>query len=205
MSRSDLDLDGETRLRDVYWAPLDGPGCEHARLEAGPDGASVDGMILLRRDGASLRCRYHLDTDPGWRVRAFTLELWGAEGGGAKGRLELEADGAGRWRVDGAAAPALQGCHDVDVQVTPLTNTLPIRRLALAKGESADIRVVYVPVPGLDPRPAEQRYTCLEALGPGGGRYRYEGLFRGFTAELAVDSDGLVTDYPETFRRLWPT
>jgi hypothetical protein len=205
VSGSDLDLGGETRLRDVYWAPLEGPGCEHLRLETGRDGASADSVILLCRDGAALRCRYRLDTDPGWRLRALTLELLDREEGDTPTRVELEADGAGKWRVDGAAEPALDGCLDVDVQVTPLTNTLPIRRLGLAEGESADIRVAYVPVPGLDPRPAEQRYTCLKPLGPDGGRYLYEGLFRGFAAELAVDSDGLVIDYPETFRRLWPT
>ena len=37
-----------------------------------------------------------------------------------------------------------------------------------------------------------------------GGRYRYDGLFRDFTAELPVDEDGLVLDYAETFRRVWP-
>jgi hypothetical protein len=92
----------------------------------------------------------------------------------------------------------------VDIQVTPFTNSLPIRRLGLETGQSADIRVAYVPVPELDVRPAEQRYTCLDAPGPAGGRYRYEGLFRDFTAELPVDGDGLVLDYAETFRRIWP-
>ncbi len=32
MNRSDPGLDGGTRLRDIYWVPLDGPGREHARL-----------------------------------------------------------------------------------------------------------------------------------------------------------------------------
>ncbi|MGD1879600.1 MAG: hypothetical protein ACFB13_19120 [Kiloniellaceae bacterium] len=35
-------------------------------------------------------------------------------------------------------------------------------------------------------------------------RGRYEGLFRNITAELPVDGDGLVMDYPETFKRSWP-
>ncbi len=49
MSRSDLDLDGETRLRDVYLVPLAWPGCEHARLEVGPDGAVTDRPETFRR------------------------------------------------------------------------------------------------------------------------------------------------------------
>ena len=33
-------------------------------------------------------------------------------------------------------------------------------------------------------------------------RYSYEGLFRGYVGELPVDADGLVLDYPGTFRRV---
>jgi len=41
-------------------------------------------------------------------------------------------------------------------------------------------------------------WACLEA----GQLYRYEGLFRGYVGGLAVDADGLVLDYPGTFRRV---
>ncbi|MFP4903215.1 putative glycolipid-binding domain-containing protein, partial [Paraburkholderia sp. BR14261] len=34
--------------------------------------------------------------------------------------------------------------------------------------------------------------------------YRYEGIIRDFTANLRVDEDGLVIDYPTLFRRLPP-
>jgi hypothetical protein len=34
-------------------------------------------------------------------------------------------------------------CENVDVSETPFTNTLPIRRLGLTSGESAEIRVAY--------------------------------------------------------------
>ena len=52
-------------------------------------------------------------------------------------------------------------------------------------------------------RAVPQRYTCLE-VSPDGGRHHYEALSRGFTAELPVDRDGLVIDYPAAFRRVWP-
>ena len=45
---------------------------------------------------------------------------------------------------------------------------------------------------------AAQRYTCIEE----GRRYLYEGLFRNFTAELEIDTDWFVLDYPDTFRRV---
>jgi hypothetical protein len=65
--------------------------------------------------------------------------------------------------------------------------------------------MVYIEVPLMQVTATEQRYTCLE-ITPGGGRYRYESLENGisvFTAELPVDGDGLVVDYPGLFKRVW--
>lgn len=100
----------------------------------------------------------------------------------------------------------LDGCIDVDIGITPATNALPIKRLKLRKGDGQDIVVAYVPLPDqIDgqflPERAEQRYTCLEV----DRRYRYDGLFRAFTAELEIDELGLVLDYPDTFRRVFST
>lgn len=87
---------------------------------------------------------------------------------------------------------------DVDIQATPLTNTLPIRRLDPKDGESVDIRLAYIRIPDLTVAPADQRYTALRS----GSLYRFESLESGFTADLPVDEDGFVLDYPGLFRRL---
>ena len=41
-------------------------------------------------------------------------------------------------------------------------------------------------------------------MAPTGAVVTYEGLFHGFKADLALDADGLVIDYTETFRRIAP-
>ena len=48
----------------------------------------------------------------------------------------------------------------------------------------------------------EQRYTRLEQ-NSGDTLYKYESLDGGFTANLPVDADGLVLDYPGLFRRVF--
>jgi hypothetical protein len=96
----------------------------------------------------------------------------------------------------------LDGCHDVDIRVTPFTNTLPIRRLALAPGASAELRVGYITVPDLSIRPVRQRYTCL-ARSESGGIFRYDSLDSGFRADLTVDAHGLVVEYPGIWMRVW--
>lgn len=190
-------------LRNVYWQPWEDPGLEHLSLRLDHDGARARGLILRLRDGLHFRCRYMLETDGDWRLRRLTFAVADAEDT-AVARTSVASDGAGHWRVDERERPDLEGCLDVDIQITPFTNTLPIRRLGLAEAESSEIRVAYLPVPELALRPVTQRYTCVARHGADGGRYRYEGVFRDFTAELPVDADGLVTDYPETFRRVWP-
>ena len=95
----------------------------------------------------------------------------------------------------------LDGCHDVDISATPFTNTLAIRRLKLKPAQAAQLRVVYLDGPSLKLRPVQQRYTCAEQR-PDGMVMTYEGAFRGFKADLPLDADGLVIDYPETFRRV---
>ncbi len=65
---------------------------------------------------------------------------------------------------------------------------LPIRRLALATGESRDVSAVWVRFPSLAVERLEQTYERLEER-----RYRYRS--GSFTAELVVDDDGMVLQY----------
>jgi uncharacterized protein len=151
-------------------------------------------------EGEPLRATYEIRGDARWRVRSVTLRLLN----GDDRAVRLLADGEGRWTTDaGAVLSALHGCVDVDISATPFTNTLPIRRLALEPGASAELRVAYLSVPDLGLSVDEQRYTCLERHARG-ARFKYESLdTSGFTAEVTVDADGLVTDYSGLFRRIW--
>jgi len=184
---------------EAAWSQWDGPGLEHLSLHAGESGIETDGVVVGEEDGAYFRARYMIHCDPRWRTRELIVDpLDGSD------PLHLRYDGEGGWRdASGRALPELRGCIDVDLSVTPFTNILPIRRLDLREGESSEIPVVYVNVPAMELGASRQRYTCLERS-PGRGLYRHddEGLFRGFTADLPVDGDGLVLDYPGIFRRI---
>jgi hypothetical protein len=187
------------RNLEAMWAPWDGPGLEHLRLRIGEDGAEAEGDVVGEEDGAYFRAHYVVRCDAGWRTRELIVDPLDE-----RDRLHLRSDGEGGWQdASGATLPELRGCIDVDLSATPFTNTLPIRRLDLREGESSEIAVVYVNVPAMRLDVSSQRYTCLERT-PGGGLYRYEdeGVFRGFTADLPVDENGLVLDYPGIFRRM---
>jgi uncharacterized protein len=188
--------------RDVLWRPWSKPGLEHLHLTQDDAGIVANGVII-GVDHQVFRLRYDIFCDARWRVREVSLNLLDGQGS----VIALRADGEGHWfSFSGEPVLSLDGCIDVDISATPFTNTLPIRRLALRPGQSATLSMVYIAVPQLDVAAVEQRYTCLEMTADE-GRYRYESLKQGvsgFTAELPVDRDGLVGDYPEVFRRVWP-
>ncbi len=182
----------------VLWTPLQQIGLEQLHLVENDTGVIADGLVLGIEHATPFRLWYQVQTDSDWHVRECHLQV-----GGEKGQaLHLFPDGLGYWTdAAGIAYSTLDGCLDVDISTTPFTNTLPIRRLALAPGESADLLVAYITVPELSVRPVQQRYTCLSRTASG-GLYRYEGLDRGFTADLHVDTQGLVVDYPGIWKRV---
>ncbi|HET8789050.1 MAG TPA: putative glycolipid-binding domain-containing protein, partial [Actinomycetes bacterium] len=153
----------------------------------------LSGTVLTPEHGTPLDVRYRVEAGPDGLTRRVELEL----DGGAVRRVLL-ADGAGRWRWgDGPELPEVAGALDVDLTVTPATNTLPIRRLArhLETGQAADLQMAWVQFPDLEVILSAQRY---ERLAP--DRWRFS--TGDFSAELRVDPDGLVLDYGGLFRSL---
>ena len=190
-------LIGSTAMdREIVWEWLDRPGLEHLSLHVGGEGIVADGIVVVDLDRA-VRLRYRVLCDAAWRVRSASLSV---EAGKTLRTVELLRDEAGAWRVDGAGRPDLDGCEEIDIQATPFTNTLPIRRLKLHPGLPHRLRVAYILVPSLTVEPGEQEYTRLDPSDPP-RRFRYRNPGNGFVAELDVDADGLVVGYGAIWRR----
>jgi uncharacterized protein len=179
-------------LRSVLWISLHAPGAEQVEIRRCPWGYGIDGRMVGAEDGLPVRASYRLDVDAGWTMLRLAA-AWSSTGD--RRRLRLRRDASGAWTDAGGARPDLAGCVDVDIAWTPLTNTLPIRRLGLAVGDRRAISVVYVNLPALTVERVEQQYTRLAPE-----RWRYEGYPAGFLADLTVDADGLVLNYPGIFR-----
>jgi hypothetical protein len=173
---------------------------EHAVIFGSSRGLRLSGLALLVLDERPFRVAYRLACDAAWRTRRLTVMVSGP-GTVPASRLALVADGAGKWTdaLRGRPVPDLDGCVDIDLSATPLTNTLPVRRLGLSPGMSRDLAVAYVKIPDLTVSAAAQRYTCISRHN-GQARYSYES--GRFQANLQVDEHGLVLDYPDIWRRI---
>ena len=186
------------QLRTICWIPTwnkerEGVGLEHLLLGEGV----ADSVVLAFDDQyGPFRLTYRLTWDESWRLREAELVVQKEHD---RNSLSLRTDGRGRWRDgDDRAIDELEGCLDIDIWPTPFTNSFPIRREPMAIGERRLFRMAWVSAPDLTVRPQSQAYTRLsERL------YLFENLDgSGFTAELAVDEEGIVLDYPELFRRV---
>lgn len=179
-------------MRAVLWRRLDVAGLERSVLWRERDGWALTGTLVVEKPFVDVR--YEVRCDEGWRTRAATARVRADDG---QREVELAVDAEGRWQRDGRALELPRGCIDVDVQLTPATNTLPIRRLDLTVGTEAEVTAAWLRFPALDLAPLRQRYA---RIGP--RTYRYESP--GFAAELTVDELGLVTRYGELWERVEP-
>ena len=169
--------------RELVWTAERWRGIEYTSLDVTEDRITANGAIIAVVGGRPIRLRYHVECDASWRPVSVTVDVHDQPAVSLRREGDRWCDGDGRERPD------LAGCLDVDIALTPLTNTIPIRRLTLDVGESQDIDVVYIdPGSGLEVSPQRQRYTRT------GDGYRYSS--GSFEADLLVDADGIVVDYP---------
>ena len=135
---------------------------------------------------------YAIEVDDAWATRSARIR--GRSAGGFSSAL-LEADDAGHWLADGKPARHLDGCLDVDLEASAMTNALPVRRMGLPVGAQQAAPAAYVRAAGLAVERLEQTYarTADEASCQ---RYDYAAPAFGFAARLVYDQSGLVLDYP---------
>jgi len=191
-------------LRIVLWQGIFLPGCEWCELASVDDGWRIAGTVLAAVEGEPARIEYAIALDDDWSTREVTIDSQRGLDPRHE-RLRLTVDPEQRWYVErdtvgGSAAEeiaALRGLIDVDLGFSPMTNTLPIRRLAPAIGEAVDVTAAWVRFPELMLAPLSQRYIRLDER-----RYRYESRGGAFTAELVVDDLGLVITYEGGWRRI---
>lgn len=170
----------------ILWRRIDMPGHEHASLERDGGGWRLRGVAVLAHEGRPCRLEYDIGTDERWITKI--ARVTGSVGPHAID-VRLEAAG-GRWTLNGTHAPAVDGCLDVDLNFSPSTNLLPVRRLALAVGQSATVRAAWLRFPSFALEPLEQTYERTEER-----RYRYRSDGGAFTAEIEVRDDGLAVRY----------
>jgi len=176
-------LDGHA----ASWQTWDGEGNESFDIRWENEAWTASGVVERER------IQYVMRLNASFQVRQFILfrdleepDLW------------LATDGSSRWgEMNGAHRPDLDGCYDLLLTCTPFTLSLPIRRLPLLVGHTADITVARIDVETLEVLPEHQRYTRDDTH-----RWTVTLLDTGDQVSFDVDEHGLAGDVEGAFRRL---
>jgi hypothetical protein len=179
----------------VLWRRcLDSQSCEVCRFVPSGTGFQFNATILAAHEGRPIEICYQIFCDPSWLTTEVAVQQ---RYGFVESSFKLSVNDKTWNRADGGPLPELAACVDVDIELTPATNALPINRLKLGIGESSDIQAAWIRVPGLTIERAHQRYQRLSE-----NIYRYSSVASGFQAEIEVDGFGLPIRYGNIWERV---
>jgi hypothetical protein len=175
-------------IETILWRGFVLPGHEACRLFSQDERWYLEGTAVFSHEQQPCRLDYQIVCDAAWRTLSTSVEGWV---GTAAVAIQIKTDAAGRWWLNEVEQPDIVGCIDIDLNFSPSTNLLPIRRLNVAIGESAEVKAAWLRFPSFNLEPFLQKYHRLEE-----NLYRYESAGGQFVADLKVNRSGLVVDYP---------
>lgn len=170
----------------ILWKRLDRPGHEAARVISVDGLWQLSGCAVLVEGALPVRLDYEISCDDQWVTRSAAVSGWIGDR-----IIDVQiAASDGQWLMNGAPQPAVSGCVDVDLNFSPSTNLLPVRRLNLAVGEEAVVRAAWLRFPRFQLEVLEQVYrrTAPEL-------YEYESAGGSFKAQLRVNEFGFPVEY----------
>jgi len=176
----------------VLWRRYDLAGHEACRVVSTEDAWQLMGTAVFVFEGQACRLDYSVVCDRVWHTRSAVVTGWVGETDIA---IEIVVDPDTRWTLNGVECSEVAGCIDVDLNFSPSTNLVPIRRLNLEVGQASDVRAAWLHFPTFRLEPLVQRYERLETH-----RFRFESGDGEFVAELTVNDVGLIRSYGDLWR-----
>jgi hypothetical protein len=172
----------------ILWRAFVFPGYEACRLLSTESDWRLEGTAVFAHEGQPCRLDYRILCNPAWETLSANVDGWL---GDTVVDIQIKTDGNGQWWLNETEQPQVMGCTDVDLNFSPSTNLLPIRRLNLGIGQAADVKAAWLRFPTFKLEPLPQRYSRLSEH-----TYRYESAGGRFVADLNVNRAGFVVDYP---------
>ncbi|MTI33520.1 putative glycolipid-binding domain-containing protein [Xanthovirga aplysinae] len=177
----------------VIWQALKWKSTEYLTLDIQEDLIKINSRVVGVKDGNPFDIAYQICCDKNWNTRSFEINT--REGK----NYFFQVSESGKWfDLNGNTHSHLEGCLDIDISLSPFTNTLPINRLNLKEGERKEIDVLFIELPTFKLRKVKQAYTFFKDR-----NFKYEGISSNFETNLPIDDLGLVTNYPGLFERIW--
>lgn len=175
--------------KSIIWRRFEavGAGHEFARVFSESEKCFLEGAAIFVDEKKFCKLDYKIECDANWETLSAKISGFIGE---EKIEIEIAAQLNGIWTMNGEEISAVRNCTDVDLNFSPVTNTLPIRRLNLQVGEKREVRAAWLRFPSFKLELLEQIYERI-----GENKYAYESAGGSFRVEIETDEFGLATRY----------
>ena len=181
--------------KNIIWSGIKNTQTENCIVQMNDNlGVKAKGTITGVDAGFIFKIDYSIKLGGNWQTLGFEIK---AQLANTINYIKFDSDGNGNWTVNNKALPEFAGCIDIDIALTPFTNSLPVNRLNMQPGQQQLIKVLYIDVVKQELLPVEQMYTCINAT-----TYKYQNTTDDFEAIIHVDENGLVEIYESLFTQV---
>src|SRR3978361_2383266 len=115
---------------NILWTGREYYSLENCLVNFTPENIEITSTIIGYYKNIIYRCEYFIKTTKDWKTFIVDIKY---RINNKQNTIRLEKDFAGNWLSDGDKDDRLKDCIDVDISITPFTNTLPINRLKLSQ------------------------------------------------------------------------
>jgi hypothetical protein len=175
--------------RPILWRRLDCPGHESAFIFFDNNEWHLHGTAIFLYNKSACRLNYEIVCDSRWHTRSARVDGWV---GNRRIESAVVVAPDRRWFLNDRECVQVVGCVDLDLNFSPSTNLLPIRRLELSPGEEQEVQAAWLRFPSFELEPLTQLYRRIDE-----NTYGYESAGGKFIRELTVNNEGFVTHYPD--------
>ena len=175
---------------NIIWTGKLHHSIENCILTKTAVGYEITSTIIGDYKNQIYKVDYQIKTNKNWETTFVTLQT---RFDNSNESLVLEKEEE-KWLLNNKPNDELRNVFDIDISLTPFTNTLPINRLQLKDNEPHVLEVIYFDILEKEIKPVKQIYTRLDPH-----RYIYENYDKSFKAEIKIDEQGLVVEYPKLF------
>jgi len=178
---------------NMLWTGREYYSLENCLVNVTDKGSEINSVVIGKYGEKIYMVEYKIKTNQNWETVYLAVQ---SQHSNQREQFIFESDGKGNWMMNGKQAGQFKGCIDIDIPLTPFTNTLPINRLKLEEHEEHQVQVIYLDLLERHIVPVKQKYIRLSQT-----EYRYENIPNNFEANIEVDDLGFVVDYPSLFVR----
>lgn len=182
--------------KTIVWESNQIFGSEYMEIYFTENDLEVSSTVISLENNIPSKINYTISLDPHWVVKQLHIK-----NSYNNKELYILSNGKGEWfRENGDEILELKGAIDIDISCTPFTNSLPINRLNWSINSPNYFEMAFINASDLTYKRVKQGYELLDDSN-NKRKFHYKSCT--FESIIEVDSDGLVTNYPGLFKRLF--